>query len=347
MKGRYYIVLYIKRHPEVLQDSILTESTETDIKDISYEIDLECAQLSFETTHSMIEEYVAEMSEDSFKDAKNNADSGNVEDAEFKEVKTDKPEGKASEANKTIWQKIKAFINKIITKVKELFTRFVNWITTKIMSNDKFIAQFKGQKLGKIKAEAYDYDHGFDNIKNAYATAKKAFDVTKKAFDEIMNTGSHTDNDELKKVLDDAKENVDRIMGISGAQTFSEGKKASEEYHKGYMAGYKEALIGKKVERTLDGNVLLNILSKNKDIKNSLQKVTVGFMESFKYAMKVAENATAHDAPTETRILINYSVNLNARCIQTIISAAQELIVGIRGHINKCANVNDEPEVVK
>ena len=345
MKGGYYIVLYIKKHPEVLEESILTESTETDILDISYEIDLECAQMSFESTHALIDTYVAEMSEDSFKDAKNNKESGNVEDDDFKQVEDN---GKAPEANKTLWQKIKTFIGKVIAKIQELFTRFVNWVTTKILSNDKFIAQFKDKKLGKIKAEAYDYANGFGNIKNAYSNVRKAFDVSKAAFNEILSTGKHTDSAELKEIIDEAKENIDRIIGLSGnPMDTAKIKKDSADYHKGYMAGFKKSLIGDKIERTLDGAQLLKILMANKDIKNDLQKVTVGCIESLKYSLKMADSLKDGKTPVETRILINYSVNLNAKLVQTIIGAAQELIVGIRNHINKCANASDEPEVVK
>ena len=336
-------MLYIKKHPEVLEESILTESTETDILDISYEIDLECAQMAFESTHALIDTYVAEMSEDSFKDAKNNKESGNVEDADFKQVEDN---GKAPEANKTLSQKIKAFIGKVIAKIKELFTRFVNWVTTKILSNDKFIARFKDQKLGKIKAEAYDYANGFNNIKNAYAKVRKAFDVSKAAYNEILTNGKHTENDELKGIIDDAKEKIENMFAGSG-EDLNQLKKNAEDTNKNIIAGFKKTLIGDKVERTLDGAQLLKILTANKDIKNDLQKVTVGCIESIKYSLKMAEAGESGKTPLNTRIFINWSVNMNARLVQVAVSAAQELIVGIRNHINKCANAGDEPEVVK
>ena len=197
-----------------------------------------------------------------------------------------------------------------------------------------------------IKAEAYDYANGFNNIKNAYAKVRKAFDVSKAAYNEILTTGKHTENDELKGIIDDAKEKIENMFAGSG-EDLNQLKKNAEDTNKNIIAGFKKTLIGDKVERTLDGAQLLKILTANKDIKNDLQKVTVGCIESIKYSLKMAEAGESGKTPLNTRIFINWSVNMNARLVQVAVSAAQELIVCIRNHINKCANAGDEPEVVK
>ena len=310
-------MLYIKKHgEEVMEENLITDSKETDVLEIAHEIEMECAMFSFEVTHSLVEAY---------------------------EVEVDKTAGVVTEddsapADKSIWQKIKDFIGKIIAKIKELFTRFVNWLSTKILSNDKFLERFKGQKLGKIKAEAYDYEEGFKRVKVINSVAVEEFNVVKKAFNEIMATGKHTDSDELKKILDESKKRCEEIAMKSGKpDDFNAVQKYSKDFHEGYFEGTKQFILTEKKERELDGNKLLKILEANKDIKNTLQKVSTTFIEQLKFTMKAVDGLKEGNTDPEVRVYINYTINFNIKQCQATFQAAQILIASIRSHISACA----------
>ena len=204
-------MLYIKKNPEVMEELMedMSSVTSDDVVGLAQEINMECAMYSFEATHSVLEAYEVslEMS-DGAEQAKRDVEAGNVTDAEV----VDKPaaDNKVNEkAKKGIFTRIKEALKSLWNKIKEMFQRFVNWITSKIESTDKFLEKFKDKKLGSAKIESHDFAEVFKRVKSVNEQGKKMFDAAKKGMEEILAKGkdAKADKEFIELVLDTAPKN--------------------------------------------------------------------------------------------------------------------------------------------
>lgn len=352
-------MLYIKVNPDVVQKSTLLEysTTSADVASAAYEIDMECMDFAFDMGHIALEAYqesiLMEMS-DSAEAAKKDVEAGNVTDAEYKPapanndkkedstVKMSEPEKKEeskpsdSKENMGIFARIKAFIKKIWQRIKDLFHRFINWITGKIGSNEDFIKKFEGQKLGKIKKELPDYAESFKRVMESNTTAKKLYDAAAKMNQyckELVanNADEEAVNEMIIKLMGDS-----RFMG-SDANSFDAVVRERVDY-----------IIADTKEREVDGNQLLNILKQNKDIQSKLTNITKEYEKTLKEIEKKADGKwfeiNVHADRADGKKVIHYGsilcqkiATLSARLASGTITQSQKLIVGIRSAIQECA----------
>lgn len=353
-------MLYVKVNHDVMNDSTLLESntTSTDVIGAAYEIDLECMDFAFDMGHIALEAYqesiLLEMS-DGAESAKKDVEAGNVTDAEFKPAPSnnDKKDDKSTEPakkeeskpsdskdNMGIFARIKAFIKKVWEKIKELFRRFINWITGKIGSNEDFIKKFEGQKLGKIKKELPDYAESFKRVLESNNTAKKLYDAAAKMNQyckELVasNADEEAVNEMIIKLMGDS-----RFMG-SNAASFDAVVKERIDY-----------IIADTKEREVDGTQLLNVLKQNKDIQTKLTNITKEYEKTLKEIDKKADgkwfeiNTTTESGDGKKvvhygALLCKKIATLSARLATGTITQSQKLIVGIRSAIQECAKAGN------
>lgn len=343
-------MLYIKKNPEVMEELMedMSSVTSDDVVGLAQEINMECAMLTFEVNHSVLESYEAslEMSSDSFADAKNNIASGNVEDAEFREAGKDDAKSAADnkvneKAKKGILERVKTALQSIWNKIKELFQRFVNWIVSKIESTDKFLEKYKDKKLGSVKIESHDFAEVFKRVRTVNDQGKKLFDIAKKGLDEILAKGKKAiASDELKAALVDSHDEVEEYCKHLKSSWITSARIVAGDQDN-FPSVIKAGLLGEKKEREWKGEELIKILQDNKDIRKTLEKLNFSTLDNIKLLNNYIKNCSAIQSIgfsyNHIANFIIYAANKSAAMMSQTVLVAQSTIMELRAAINKCA----------
>ena len=248
----------------------------------------------------------------------------------------------ADENKKSMWNKVCEFVSKVIDKIKELVGRFIDWISNKIVSNDSFIAKYKNASLGSIEVEAYDYEAAFKRLVDNYNVAQETFNLTNKAVKQFIETDSlEGQPDEVREKIDEIQREFDKLGSKYADAGALKKQVIGREHEKRVRAKYAKSLLGPKTKRTLDGKKLLAILESNKDIKNTLQKITIKFMDALKFGYKSAkkrQNDIIFGEYLYYRRQLLFKICDRCSYFSTeILHAAQTLIMDLRKNIAACA----------
>ena len=344
-------MLYIKKNPEVMEELMedMSSVTSDDVVGLAQEINMECAMLAYEVNHSVLESYEIslEMS-DGAEQAKRDVEAGNVTDAEI--VDGNKSDNKAASDNKVnekakkgIFERIKAALQSIWNKIKELFQRFINWIVSKIESTDKFLAKYKDKKLGSVKLETHDFAEVFKRIRSVNEQGKKLFEIAKKGLDEILAKGKKANaSNELKQAFDESRDEFNAYIDAMN-KSWSPSAKMVAGDQGNFPSVIKAGLLGEKKEREWKGEELIKILQDNKDIRKTLEKLNFSTLDNIKLLANYNKNAsglTISFGFSYERIasFIIYAANKSAAMMSQTVLVAQSIIMELRAAINKCAD---------
>jgi len=282
----------------------------SDLVSIANEIELECAMYNFETVHEAVETYHAVMEEDT--------NSGGDEKSRFQKFKDKMGAAK---------DKFIAFLKRIWQHIKDLFTKVIYWISTKISSNKDFAAKYEKENLGKVKVK-YDYTESFKNMAAAQPKLMGIGDSYMKEFEDKANRkaiGSDVRNNEV-----DAKAFDELTLEVyNGELPFAKANSVGE-----IKETFRKAILIEK-EEEVDGKTLLNILKSNAPTVEGFKKFNVGIMNFFK---AIEGQVKKPDGGISVKIGLNpiYKVlSLVSSLVSTNIVCAQKLILAIRSDIKR------------
>ena len=321
-------MLYIKKakieEPVVTMEDFEEAGSSTwyDVRECAFDIELECARFEFENTHLLLEAYQATLEEDE------------TTDAEFKEVDDGKDSSakQSVESNKGFIEKVRGWIKKIWEKIKALTGKFINWITNKLGSNEKFISRFKNVKLGKIKKELPDFDASFKRINESDTLAKGLYKIASNMHEYAKDFVAQGDFDQNF---------VNAIANLISNRRLSTDTKVD-----GVIKEILDGQIVDKKEREVDGSQLLAIFERNKDISKSITNITKEYSKVLssidskmnKYFGDIGFLQANANTIKYDKVMVKTLATISARVSTGTIKNAQILITGIRSAITACAN---------
>ena len=280
----------------------------SDLVSIANEIELECAMYNFETVHEAVETFHSVLEEDA----------GGDEKSRFQKFKDKMGAAK---------DKFVAFLKRVWQRIKDMFTKVIYWISTKISSNKSFAEKMGKENLGKVKVK-YDYSASFKAMSDAYPklnTLGNAYMELFKAKDFRKEVGKDVRNDkDFASQFDD--EVLDEYTKTSGVGSPDSVGKIKEEYRKGICVEKEEEVEGKN---------LLNILTTYAPTVDGFKKFNVGIMNFFKALEGQIKNPSG-DISVKVGLNPIYKVlTLISSLVSTTIVCAQKLILAIRSDIKR------------
>jgi hypothetical protein len=278
-----------------------------DIGSIARSIEMECALFGFESTHIAVESFHSAVLEDGAEAA-----------ASDDKSRFDKFKEKAG----AIKDKFLKFLKNIWQKIKDMFTKVIYWISTKISSNKDFAAKYEKENLGKVKVK-YDYTNSFKNISTRYPQLVKAGNDALEGFKNDRASGSSVKTD---LAANDMAEVVSEELGLGTISNINDLKDA-----------YRKAICIEK-EGEADGKQLVALLKSNAPTVEGFKKFNAGVMNFFKAIEGRVKNPKG-DISVKVGINWWYKLaSLISSLVSTTIVSAQKLILAIRSDIKKSVN---------
>jgi len=305
-------MLYIKPNNE--ENTISKPVDVATMESLANDIQMDCYISLFDINHIITESYLAVL-EDDQSDDNNDADTSDDANDSSKDEK-----GKLAK----IKDKVVGFIKGIWEKLKNMFNRFLYWITTKITSNDKFIKEYEGKTLGKVKVK-YDYDQSFDHIINSYEGYKVYGEAVDKLFKESRQIKSNG-GDIIGDIASDIYAGIG-LLQISEKSKIDDPRKLIKT----------QLMIELDNEHEVDGSALLTTLKTNAPTVDGFKKYSAGIMNFFRSLELKLKNP---DGSRTLKINVNPLYKLMSLCsynVTTCIVSAQKLILSIRSDIKKSA----------
>lgn len=288
---------------ELISDPIRTsqvlQETSRDFDSVRFDILKECTMVAFECGHAVsdYEKQALDAYTEAFEDMEAIHSNLNI----IREA-----------SERTVWEKIKAFIKVIIEKLKMLWARFTLWISTFIKSNKKMIEKYSNVD-GAVTFSSYNLDKAFKTLK-----ALK-FDGDVKSEKDLENLPSNA---------------------FLGLPEFDSNITLGEN-----MLNIRKAILGEKQERTYKVSKLVDFLKYYEKHYSDLNRLGISvkvYIEKLKNLFRDSESAEA-----QTSKMVIKVVEFVTACWNELINVSRLFVIDVRNGLSKVQVEKNsyEPEV--